>query len=95
MQNVQMNLAAEMQFLATELISINNRLAIVVAMYTTENMASLADADYAALPELSHATVAEMNAAKNAFSEVKATMGDYIPGSVVTRLMKIVSTIPK
>lgn len=95
MQKVQMNLAAEMQRLATELISINNRLALVVAMYTTENMASLVDADYAALPELSHATVTEMTAAKNALSEVKTTIGDYVAGSVATRLMKIVSSVPK
>lgn len=90
-----MNLAAEMQRLATEVIAINNRLALVVAMYTTENMASLTDADYAALPELSHATVAEMTAAKNALSEVKTAIGDYVVGSVATRLMKIVSSVPK
>jgi hypothetical protein len=95
MQNVQKNLAARMQTLAIDLIAIKTSLAVTIAMYAAENMATLTDADYAELAEFAHVTVAEMTAAKNALSEANVTLGEFVPGSVVTRLMRIINVVPK
>jgi hypothetical protein len=95
MQNVQKNLASEMQSLAADFLRAKNRLAVVIAMYASESMATLADADYAALDEFSHVTVTEMTAAKNALGEINTAMGEYVAGTAVTRLMRIVNAVPK
>lgn len=95
MQNVQKNLASEMQSLAYEMLRIKNRLAVAVAMYASEGMASLTDADYAELTEFAHVTVQEMTAAKNALNEVNTALGEYTTGTAATRLMRIVNAVPK
>jgi hypothetical protein len=95
MLNVEKNVASEMQAIAADILKIKNRLAVAVAMYASENMATLADADYAALPELAHVTVAEMTAAKNALNEINAALGEYTVGTTTTRLMRVVNVVPK
>jgi hypothetical protein len=95
MQNVQKNLASEMQSLAFDMLRIKNRLVVAVAMYAAEGMASLTDADYAELSEFAHVTVTEMTAAKNALAEVNTALGEYTSGTAATRLMRIVNTVPK
>lgn len=95
MQNVQQNVAAEIQALATDMLRIKNRLAVAVAMYATEGMAALTDADYAELQAFAHVTVTEMTAAKNALSEINTALGEYVAGSAATRLMRIVNVVPK
>lgn len=95
MLNVQKNVASEMQSLASEMLKIKNRLAVAVAMYASEGMASLKDADYAELPELAHVTVVEMTAAKNALNEINTALGEYTSGTSATRLMRVVNVVPK
>jgi len=95
MLNVQQNIASELQSLSEDFLRIKNRVAVVVAMYAAEGMANLTDADYAALPEFAHVTVGEMTGAKNAIGEIGVTMGEYVAGSAVTRLMKIVKSVPR
>lgn len=95
MLNVQKNVASEIQSLAGDMLRIKNRLAVAVAMYASEGMASLTDADYAELAELAHVTVSEMTAAKNALNEVNTAMGDYTAGTAATRLMRVVNVVPK
>jgi hypothetical protein len=95
MMNVQKNVASEMQALADNFLRAKNRLAVVIAMYATENMATLTDADYQELGEFQHVTVAEMTAAKNALNEINTAMGEYVAGTAVTRLMRIVNSVPK
>ncbi len=95
MLNVQKNVASEMQSLASEMLKIKNRLAVAVAMYASEHMAQLTDADYTTLPELAHVTVAEMTAAKNALAEISTALGEYTTGTAATRLMRIVNAVPK
>ena len=95
MQNVQKNVASEMQVLATDLLRIKNRLAVAVAMYASEGMAQLTDADYAELPEFAHVTVTEMTAAKNALNDINTALGEYVAGTAVTRLMRVVNKVPK
>lgn len=95
MLNVQKNVASEMQALATDLLKIKNRLAVAVAMYASEGMASLTDDDYAELAELAHVTVAEMTAAKNALSEINTALGEYTVGTAATKLMRVVNVVPK
>ena len=95
MLNVQKNVATEIQELAADMLRIKNRLAVAVAMYASEGMAALDDADYAELAELAHVTVGEMTAAKNALNEVNAALGDYVAGTAATRLVRVVNTVPK
>ena len=87
MQNVQMNVAVELQDLSAEFLRLKNRLAVVIAMYAAEGMANLTDADYAALGEFQHVTVGEMTGAKNALAEINTAMGEYTTGTAVTRLI--------
>lgn len=94
MQNVQKNVASEIQALATDLLRIKNRLAVVTAMYSSEGMAQLTDADYAELPEFAHVAVQEMTAAKNALVEINVALGEYVGGAAVTRLMRVVNKVP-
>lgn len=95
MMNVQKNIASAMQELAEVILAAKNGMAIVIAMYASEDMAQLTDADYAELAELAHVTVAEMTAARNAFNEINATMGEYVAGTAVTRLMRILKAVPR
>lgn len=94
MLNVQKNIASTMQNLASEILGIRDRLAVLVQMYGTENMAILTDADYEALPEFAHVTVTEMTAAKNALDAISVAIGDYAAGTNATKLAKIVNTVP-
>lgn len=95
MLNVQKNVASEIQALASDMLRIKNRLAVAVAMYASEGMASLTDADYAELPELAHVTVTEMTAAKNALNEINTALGEYTTGTAAIRLMRVVNVVPK
>jgi len=95
MLNVQKNVASEIQSLASEILKIKNRLAVAVAMYASEGMASLTDADYAELAELAHVTVTEMTGAKNALAEINTALGEYTAGTAATRLMRVVNVVPK
>ena len=95
MNNVQKNVATAIQDLAEELLAVKNRLAIIVAMYTTEGMTSLTDADLQELAEFAHVTVAELTAAKNALGEVNTALGEYVAGTAATRLMKVVRKVPE
>jgi len=95
MLNVQKNVASEIQTLASDMLKIKPRLALAVAMYASEGMATLTDADYAELAELAHVTVAEMTAAKNALNEINTALGEYTTGTAATRLMRVVNVVPK
>jgi len=95
MLNVQKNVASEIQTLASDMLKIKTRLALAVAMYASEGMATLTDADYAELAELAHVTVAEMTAAKNALNEINTALGEYTTGTAATRLMRVVNVVPK
>jgi hypothetical protein len=95
MLNVQKNVASEMQSMANDILSIKNRLAVVVQMYASENMAALTDADYLALAEFAHVTVAEMTAAKNALDAINTAIGDYAAGTNAKKLTQIINRVPK
>jgi hypothetical protein len=92
---VQQNIATEIQTLAQDILVIKNRLAISVAMFGAEGMASLADADLQALPEFAHVTVQELTAAKNALDAINTAVGEYVAGTNATKLMRVVLRVPK
>lgn len=94
MLNVQQNIAAELQELAEETIRNKNRMAVLVAMWAAENMSSLTDADWQALPSFAHVTAAEATAAKNAFDAINTAVGDYVAGTNATKLMRVVHIVP-
>jgi len=95
MQNVQQNVAVAIQKLATNVLEIKSSLAVAVAMYAAEGMASLTDSDYAELAEFAHVTVAEMTAAKNALDAINTAIGEYVAGTNATKLMRVVRSVPK
>ena len=91
---VQQNILTEMQQIAAHQLSLRNRLAAVVAMWTAENMAALTDTDLAELPEFAHVTAAELAAAKNGMDAIVAAIGEYAVGTPATKLLRIVSGVP-
>lgn len=95
MQNVQKNVASEMQAIASQILGIKNRLSVVVAMYSAEGMAQLTDADLKELTEFAHVTIGEMTAAKNALDAINVAIGDYAAGTNATKLMRVVNGVPK
>jgi hypothetical protein len=91
---VQQNVLSEMQHIATEQLAMKNRLEAVVAMWGAESMATLTDADLAALAEFAHVTAAELAAAKNGMDEISTAIGAYAAGTPATKLLRIVLTVP-
>lgn len=92
---VQQNVASEMQTLASDILSIKNRLAVTVVMFLAEGMAQVVEADLQALPEFAHVTVVELVAAKGALNDINVSVGEYVVGSNATKLMRIVRGVPK
>ena len=92
---VQQNLASEMQSMAEEIISIKNRLAVIGAMFLSEGMATIAEADLQALPPFAHVTVGELVEAKNAIGILNTSLGEYVQGTPIAKLTKIVGRVPK
>jgi hypothetical protein len=91
---VQKNILVEMQQIATEQLSLKNRLAAVVAMWSAENMAALTDQDLLDLPEFAHVTAQELVAAKNGMDAISTAIGEYAAGTPATKLLRIVRTVP-
>jgi hypothetical protein len=92
---VQKNVLAEIQTIASELLSIKARMVSLVAMYTNEGIASLADDDLKELSEFAHVTMVELQAAGGALVAVNTSLGDYTPTSNVAKLLKIVKAVPR
>lgn len=92
---VQKNVLAEIQQIASELLSIKARMVSITAMYTNEGLANLTDADFAELDEFKHITAAEFQAAGTALVAVNTVLGDYGAASNVGKLLRIVKSVPK
>jgi hypothetical protein len=66
----------------------------LVNMYANESVSTLTDADIQTLPELSHVTASEIQAAKNSMDTLITAIGDFTAGSIASRLLKIVKNLP-
>lgn len=95
MNNTQKNVASEIQRIAAELISIKSRLTTLSSMYANEGMGALVDADFAELAEFAHVTATEFQAAGGALVNVNTTLGDFSVGTNVSKLLRIVTAVPK
>ncbi len=95
MNNVQQNVASEIQKISSELLSIKARLSSITLMYANEGLAALTTEELAALAELAHVTASEFQSKNAALSEINTALGDYTPTSNVAKLLKIVSGVPK
>ena len=91
---VQTNLADAMQQQALELLIAKSRMNAITAMWVTEGMNALTDADLQALASFAHITVAELTAAKNAMDAILTTIGEYAAGTNATKLVRIVGNVP-
>src|SRR3990172_8015081 len=91
---VQINLADAMQQTAQTLLSEQGKMKAITAMWVTEGMNSLTDADLQALASFAHVTVVELTAAKNAMDAVITTIGEYAAGTNATKLVRIVGNVP-
>lgn len=94
MTNVQKNIASELQSMAATLVLIQSRTALLSSMFTNENMASLTDQDFAAIPGFAHITSAEFVAAATAIAAVNTTLNAGTPSNWA-KMLKITETMPK
>jgi len=94
MQNVQQNVATEIQSVARELIVIQSRLTVITQMWANENMASLTNEDFAAISSFAHVTAAEFLAAATALAAVNTALGTNATSNWA-KLVKIVDGVPK
>ena len=91
---VQQNILTEMQAIAVQQLSLKNRLAAVVAMWSAESMATLTDVDLQELMEFAHVSAQELAAAKNGMDAVNTAIGEYVAGTPATKLLRIVLCVP-
>jgi hypothetical protein len=94
MNNTQKSLAVKLRQLCKAQLIINNQISSFSAMWSTEDMASLVDADWAALPEFPGVTKLESVAAKNAFDSVKTLLADYAAGTLSRDMLKLCDQVP-
>jgi hypothetical protein len=91
---VQKNVLVEMQQIAQQQLVLKNRLAAVVAMWSSESMNTITDDDLRELPEFEHVTSVELTAAKNGMDAIATAIGEYATGTAATKLLRIVSSVP-
>jgi predicted unusual protein kinase regulating ubiquinone biosynthesis (AarF/ABC1/UbiB family) len=94
MTNVQQGIVSELQQIASELISIQSRLTTIASMWTNEGIASLTDADFAALAPFAHVQAAELAAAAGALVAINTTLGSNATSNWA-KLLKIVPGVPR
>ena len=94
MQNVQQNIATEIQSIARELIVIKGRLTTITLMWANEGMGALPDEDFAAIGSFAHITAAEFLAAATALAAIDSTLGTNATSNWA-KLVKIVDGVPK
>lgn len=94
MTNVQQNVASELQTIAGELIALQSRSTLLAAMWANEGMASLTDADFAALAPFAHITSAEFTAAASAIAAIVTALNAGTPANWA-KMLKIVQGVPR
>jgi hypothetical protein len=92
MNNVQKNIASQIQIAAREMVHAQAELTQIAAMWANESMAELTDADFAELAEFAHVTSAEFTAAAGALSTINTAIGTS-PTSPWAKLLKIVDRV--
>ena len=94
--HLQKNILSRMQQFAEATMQ-QKRIAaeILLAVYGQENIGDLTDEEIQESAEFKHVTAVEVQAARNAINEYNAAVGEYVAGTIMQRLTKIISTIPK
>jgi hypothetical protein len=92
-QNVQVNIADAMQKVALDVERNFELMTRLSAMWNTEGMAALTDADIQSLPTFAHVTAAELLAAKNGMDTLITAWGAYAANTPSIRLLRIVNNI--
>lgn len=91
---VQKNLADAMQQTAQTLLTEQSKMKAITAMWVTEGMNALTDAELQELASFAHVTVTELTAAKNAMDAIITAVGEYTAGTNATKLVRIVGNVP-
>ena len=94
MTAVQQNVASEIQALAAQLVVLRTRASLLAQRYADEDMASLADGDFAAYPQLAHVTAAEFAAGVYVMGVVVSLLEQNTPPNWA-RLLKITASVPR
>jgi hypothetical protein len=94
MTNVQKNIASELQTMASQLIGMQARCTMMIAMWDNENMGALTDADFAEIAPFAHISAAEFIAAAGAIAEVNVTLNAGTPSNWA-KMLKITEGVPK
>lgn len=94
MTNVQMNIVSSLQQMASDLIGVQSKTAMLSAMYTNEGLVALTDADFQAIPAFAHITATEFQAAATAIAAVNTALNAGTPSNWA-KMLKIVETMPR
>jgi hypothetical protein len=92
--NVQQNIVSELQTMASQLVSVQSRCTLLAAMYINESIATLTDADFAAIPSFAHLTATELQAAAIAIAAVNTALNAGTPSNW-SKMLKIAEGMPK
>jgi hypothetical protein len=94
MNSKQQAIAVELRKRCQAALSLNDGIPALIAMWTSEDMASIPDAGWAELAEFIGVTAAEALSAKNALNTLRTTMGDYGAGTLALYMIRLCGTVP-
>ena len=95
MNNTQKNIATRMQQVALAQLGLAEDMKYISAMWLTESMATIPDAEIQELADFAGVTQTELAACKVAFDAILTTMGDLsVGGTSAYRMLKLANVIP-
>lgn len=94
MTNAQKNGVSEMQAMASLLVVARSKATLLSEIYTNEGLASLTDADFAAVQSFAHITAAEFQSAAVAINSIITALNAGTPAAW-SKMLKITETMPK
>ena len=95
MNNTQKNIAVRMQQVALSQLGLAEDMKYISAMWTTESMGSVTDAELQELADFAGVTATEMLACKQAYDAILATVGEVsTAGTNAYKMIKLANVIP-
>lgn len=91
---IQTNTLIEFQKIVEEILKTKNKIGMLTALYTNENIGSLTTDEIQAIPGFEHVTAQELSAAAAALLAINTTLGEYSGTSNTMRLVRILSNLP-
>ena len=95
MNNTQKNIATRMQQVALAQLGLAEDMKYISAMWLTESMATIPDAEIQELADFAGVTQTELFACKQAYDAILTTVGDVsTAGTNAYKMLKLANVIP-